>query len=237
MVSVSVGSNIAVSAASSTNAICGTQPITLTANGATTYTWQPGNLSGNSVVVTPSTSITYSVNGTTGSCGGSTFVAITVNQNPNVTATSSSTMICAGTAATLTAFGASTYSWSTGPTTSTLIVFPVLSTTYAVTGYSNGCETTFTLVQNVAWCTTLAEFNLGANSYKAFPNPFADEIKFSAKETVDVTIYDEQGRIVKQTKFKETGVINTSDLAHGIYVVFMKGDSGIKTLRLLKDKN
>ncbi len=235
--SIAVGSNIAVSAASSTNTICGTQPVTLTASGATTYTWQPGNLSGNSVVVNPSSSTIYSVNGTTGSCGGNTIVAITVNQNPNVSATSSSTLLCAGTAATLIASGASTYSWSTGPTTQTLVIFPVLSTTYAVTGYSNGCSTTFTMVQNVAWCTTLAEFNLGAYSYKAFPNPFADEIKFTANEAVEVIMYDEQGKIVKQTKFKENGVIGTSDLAKGVYVVFMKGESGIKTLRLLKDKN
>jgi hypothetical protein len=236
-VSIIVGSSLAVSAASSTNAICGTQPVTLTASGATNYTWQPGNLSGASVVVNPSSSTTYSVNGATGSCNGNTVLAITVNQNPNVSAVTSSTLICAGTAATITAFGASTYSWSTGATTQTIAVFPVLSTTYAVTGYSNGCSTTFTMVQNVAWCTTLAEFNLGAENYKAYPNPFADEIKFSASEEVEVTMYDELGKVIKRSTFKGEGTLATSDLPGGVYLVFMKGQSGVKTLRLLKNKN
>lgn len=235
--SITVGTNIAVSTAASSNSMCASQSVTLSAAGATTYTWQPGNLNGNSVIVSPASTTNYTVTGTTGSCNGSSVVAITVNQNPNVTAASSSSVICAGTAATITASGASSYSWSTGPTTSTIMVFPVLTTTYAVTGYSNGCSTTFTMQQDVQWCTTVGEFNLGADVYKAFPNPFADEINFSANEKVEVTMYDQSGRIVKQTTFANKGTLVTSDLASGVYIVFMKGESGIKTLRLVKEKN
>ncbi|MBK7816608.1 MAG: hypothetical protein IPJ60_03030 [Sphingobacteriaceae bacterium] len=203
--SVTVGTSIAVSAAASNSTICGTQPVTLTAAGAATYTWQPGNLNGNSIVVNPSSSTIYTVNGTSGSCNGSNLVSITVNQNPIVSATTSSSLICAGTAATIFATGASTYSWSTGPTTSSIVVFPVLSTTYAVTGYSNGCSTTYTLVQNVAWCTGVSEYNSGADSYKAYPNPFSDELKFVANETVEVTMFNSLGQMIKQTIFKGNG--------------------------------
>jgi len=235
ILSVTVGTNIAVSAATSNTAICGTQPVTLTAGGATNYTWQPGNLSGSSVIVNPSSSTTYTVNGSTGSCNGLNFVSITVNTNPNVSASTSSTLLCAGTTATLFASGASTYSWSTGPTTSSIIITPVLSTTYAVTGYSNGCATTYTFVQNVAWCTGVSEYNLGTESYKAYPIPFSDELKFIANETVDVTMYNSIGQIIKQTTFKNNGSMQTADLPKGVYIVSMKGESGIKTLRVVKE--
>lgn len=237
LLSITVGTSIAVSAIASTPSVCASQAVTLTASGASTYTWQPGNLNGNAIVVSPAATTNYTVTGSTGSCNGSSVVAITVNQNPNVTASTSNTLICAGTAATITASGASTYSWSTGPTTATLVVFPVLSTTYAVTGYSNGCSTTYTIQQNVQWCTTLTEFNLGAESYKAFPNPFADELKFTANETVEVTMYNELGQLIKQTTVKNNGSLVTNDLPSGIYIVFMKGESGIKTIKLLKEKN
>ena len=42
--------------------------------------------------------------------------------------------ICAGNAATLTAYNASTYSWSTGATTASIIVTPTVTTTYTFTG-------------------------------------------------------------------------------------------------------
>lgn len=235
VISITVGTNIAVSAAASNPSICVTQPVTLTAGGATTYTWQPGNLNGNSVVVNPSSNTTYTVNGSTGSCNGLNFVSITVKANPNVSAASSSSVLCAGTAATLFASGASTYSWSTGPTTSSIIITPVLSTTYAVTGYSNGCSTTHTFVQNVAWCTGVSEYSSGADSYKAYPNPFSDELKFVANETVEVNMYNSLGQIIKQTTFTNNGTMQTADLPKGVYVVFMKGESGIKTLRVVKE--
>jgi len=238
MLSITVASNVAVSAIASSPSICASQGVTLTASGATTYTWQPGNMSGNSVVVTPASNTTYTVNGTTGSCNGSSVVAVAVNPAPNVTASSSNTLICAGTAATITASGANTYSWSSGPTTSTIVVFPVLTTIYTVTGTdANGCSNTYTVQQDVQWCTTLTEFNLGAENYKAFPNPFADEIKFSANEQVDITMYNELGQIVKQTSIKNSGSMATNDLSAGVYIVFMKGKSGIKTIRLLREKN
>lgn len=235
VLSITVGTNIAVSAATSNSAICGTQAVTLTASGASTYTWQPGNLNGSLVVVNPSSSTTYTVNGTSGSCNGSSLVSVAVNPNPIVSAASSSSVLCAGTAATLFATGANTYSWSTGPTTSSIIITPVLTTTYAVTGYSNGCAATYTFVQNVAWCTGVSEYSSGADSYKAYPNPFSDELKFVANETVEVTMYNSLGQVIKQTTFKDNGTLQTADLPKGVYVVFMKGESGIKTLRVVKE--
>jgi hypothetical protein len=50
--------------------------------------------------------------------------------------------ICAGQTATLTATGASTYSWNTGSLLNPILVSPSSSTVYSVTGTSLGCSTT-----------------------------------------------------------------------------------------------
>lgn len=60
---------------------------------------------------------------------------------PNPTAT-----ICAGNTVTLTATGASSYTWTTGATTNTIAVSPTVTTTYSVTGTgTNGCVSTQTV--------------------------------------------------------------------------------------------
>jgi gliding motility-associated-like protein len=77
---------------------------------------------------------TISANATVGTCTMTpvTF-SITVNALPNVTATS--TTACSGQSASITASGANTYSWNTGPTTATLTINPATTTTtYTVTG-------------------------------------------------------------------------------------------------------
>jgi hypothetical protein len=63
----------------SNQTICAGTSATLTASGATTYTWQPGGLIGNPVVVTPSVTTTYTVTGTTAGCTNSTTAIVTAS--------------------------------------------------------------------------------------------------------------------------------------------------------------
>jgi len=68
-----------INASASISTICAGSSTTLTVSGATTYTWQPGSLSGSTVSVSPASTITYTVTGTTSSCNSATqTVAITV---------------------------------------------------------------------------------------------------------------------------------------------------------------
>lgn len=66
---------------------------------------------------------------------------LTVNPKPTVTGTANPSTICKGSCATLTASGASTYTWSYGlGNGNTKTVCPVVTTTYYVTGTDvNGC--------------------------------------------------------------------------------------------------
>jgi hypothetical protein len=121
--------------------VCAANPATLTAGGATNYTWMPGFLSGASVVVNPTVATTYSVYGVTGSCSGTTSINLSVNPNPTVTATASSSNICEGTSVTLSAIGGNNYTWTPGGMTAqSIMVTPNTSTVYTATGDNSfGC--------------------------------------------------------------------------------------------------
>ncbi len=123
--------------------ICSGQTATLTASGATTYTWT-GGLAAISNPTTPAltTTTTYTVTGSIGTCTGTAVATVTVKPNPVVSV--NSTSICNSQSASLTASGATTYSWTGGlaavsnPTTPALTT----TTTYTVTGTTNGCTST-----------------------------------------------------------------------------------------------
>ena len=121
--------------------VCQGTNVTLAATGASTYSWDNGVTQGGSF--TPAVgSTTYTVTGTsTAGCINTDQVVITVNPTPLVNAGPDVT-VCVGGTATLTATGASTYSWSTGATTASINVSPASTTTYTVTGTSLGCAAT-----------------------------------------------------------------------------------------------
>ncbi len=76
-------------------------------------------------------------------CVGTTVgQSVTINAKPSVSIYASSYSICSGSSSTLTASGASSYSWSTGASTVAITVNPSSSTTYTVTGTTNGCSAT-----------------------------------------------------------------------------------------------
>jgi hypothetical protein len=122
----------------------------------------------------PAANTTYSVviTNTTTSCSNSSSVAVTVNALPTVTATASSTLVCAGSPATLTAGGATNYTWTSSGTTDTETVTPTALTVYTVTGEDNGCSNTATVSVDVnalpsvtaTASNTLICFNLGETS-------------------------------------------------------------------------
>ena len=115
-----------------TATVCAGTTATLTASGATTYSWSTANTSA-TITPTPSVTTQYTVTGSTSAyCSNTTTTSIIVNPLPTVTASSST--ICPGGTATVTASGASTYTWNTSDTTSSIIKSPTATTHYTVTG-------------------------------------------------------------------------------------------------------
>ena len=118
--------------------ICAGESTTLTASGSDgTYQWSTGQ-SGAQITVSPNTTTTYTVTATENGCTATDQVVVTVGEiTADVTPDQS---ICEGASVTLTASGGSTFSWSTGETTASIVVTPSTTTTYTVTVSQGSCS-------------------------------------------------------------------------------------------------
>ena len=117
--------------------ICSGESTTLSASGSGgTYLWSTGQ-SGSSIVVSPSTTTTYTVTATLNGCTATDNVTVTVG---NITAVvTPDQAICEGSSLTLTVSGGTTYEWSTGETGTSINVSPSSTTTYTVTATQGAC--------------------------------------------------------------------------------------------------
>ncbi|MCW3078532.1 MAG: type sorting protein, partial [Bacteroidetes bacterium] len=108
---------------------------------------------------------TFTVNYTAYGC--MTSSVVTVNNTPTVTASANNPTVCQGSSTSLTAGGATTYTWSTAGTGSVIAVTPSVLTTYSVTGTDNGCSATQTVDVNV---NTLPNVSLSASQTNVCTN-------------------------------------------------------------------
>jgi hypothetical protein len=140
----------------SATTICVGSSAIFTVTGASTYTWNPAatlsSPSASVVTATPPTTTTYSVTGSAGGCILTGSITLNVIPPPAVTLTPATGTLCPGQSLTLTAIGATTYSWipATGLNTSTgsvVIATPTANTTYTVIGGSGSC--TSSAVSNI----------------------------------------------------------------------------------------
>ena len=157
--------------AGANQSVCFGTQVTLTANGATQYAWS-GNVQ-NNVPFTPQATGIYTVSGTDfNGCVNSDDVQVTVNTIPVVNAGPDQT-ICTGESLTLTASGASTYTWTGNVQNGISFNPPVGTITYTVTGTS------------AEGCTSIDQVVVVVNP---LPNVFAgNDITVCEGETVTLT--------------------------------------------------
>lgn len=134
-----------VFAMTSNSAICTGSSATLTATGATNYTWTATGNNGTTEVVSPTSNTTYTLIGEDNGCTSQNVVSVDVNAVPVLTVTASNSPICAGETSTLTVTGATNYTWTSGGNASTEVVNPSTNTNYTVTGETTGCSSTATV--------------------------------------------------------------------------------------------
>ncbi len=125
--------------ATSTN-ICAGQTVTLTANGATNYAWQPGAFTTTMVVVTPTATTIYTVTGINGSCSSTQTISINVNSTPTIFSSVSNTTICSGNSVNVALTGAASYTWLPAGSGSASSLTPTATTIYTVTGSNGTCN-------------------------------------------------------------------------------------------------
>ncbi len=139
-------STIAVTPTLST--ICAGSSVTLTATGATTYSWFPATAlsttTGSVVVASPTVNTTYTVIGGAGTCTSAATAVVNMSPNPTITVVRSPSLICNGQSSTLTASGATNYTWTPAATLSTatgsqVVATPLATTNYTVIGASGTC--------------------------------------------------------------------------------------------------
>lgn len=153
---VSVTANTTPTVAVSNATICSGNAVTLTASGATTYSWSTSATTA-SISVTPTATAVYTVTGTSTGCSNTKTVSVAVNTTPTVAVNNAT--VCSGNAVTLTASGATTYSWSTSATTASISVSPATTTVYTVTGTTTGCSNTKTVSVTANTTPTVAVSN------------------------------------------------------------------------------
>jgi uncharacterized delta-60 repeat protein len=198
-----------VSANSSSSSICIGASATLSGTGATTYAWQPGNLTG-SPSVSPSSTTTYTVTGTDANgCSNTGTYQITVNALPSVGINSSASTICNGASASLSGTGATTYAWQPGNLTGSPSVSLSSTTTYTVIGTdANGCSNTATYQVTVnalpsvginssaaSICngTSATLSGTGASSYAWMPGSLSGSPSVSPSSTTTYTVTGTNG--------------------------------------------
>ena len=140
----------------SSSTICNGQTATLTAGGATNYTWSTGATS-SSITVNPPVNTVYTVTGENSGCTSTTTASVTVNSAANINVFGAT--ICAGQTATVSAASAISYTWNTGANTQSITVSPVTTTSYIVNASVAGCIASNTAVVTVNNSPTLTVNN------------------------------------------------------------------------------
>ena len=238
---ISVGVFVPTLAVTGATSTCVGNPVNLNASSAGTWLWSNGATS-QAVQVTPNTTTVYSVTALTTSgsinCPASASIQVTVYQNPTLTATSSRSVMCKGENNTLSVSGASTYTWSTGATTTSVAITPSLVTTltYSINGTSgNGCLGTTSLQVKVNACTGIDQVNVAKTPVLIYPNPSNGEINLTSQTDMKLVIVNELGQVVKSLTLDQSNdrAVLIKDLAKGVYFVVSQNSSDLVRERIV----
>lgn len=205
--------------------ICPTQTATLTVNGATSYTWNPGSITGSSYTIAPASNTTVNVIGANGTCTTQATGSVTIGASISITVNSPT--ICAGQTASLTASGATTYTWNTGANTNTLNPSPGSTTVYTISGTQGGCNGTNTSTVTVVGQPTISITGnnsicsgnstiltaSGANNYTWMPGgQTTSSVSLNPLSTSNYTVTGSNG-ICSSTTLTTLNVTSTPTLA------------------------
>jgi N-acetylneuraminic acid mutarotase len=147
-----------------------------------------------------------------------TEIVINVSAYPSVTVNTSASLICAGQAATLTASGASSYTWNTAANGFSIAVSPTTTTNYWVMAENGGCADTAYISQGVSPCTSIQEYH-SDHSHLLYPNPNNGTFSFFSSNNAQVLIIYNGllQEIFKQTLNAGENKIELKDLQKGVY--------------------
>ena len=209
------------------NTVCSGQTFTMSASGATTYSWVGSNgtyYAGSVVSTSLNANTNFTVTGYSGNCSDTKTVQIYTSNTPNINLSASSNVICDIGTVTLTANGATNYTWTSSfgntYTGSSIIVSPSVSTTYSVQGSQGICSSTTKTIEikvsqitasiqsqdavmpicNNGAATITPSGGIGSYSYTWTPGNYqTNQVNFLYSVTYTVNVKDQAGCIKQYT--------------------------------------
>lgn len=224
-VNVNVVNDLSLSASATTPSFCAGNNTNITANGATSYVWSPStglsSTTSATVNATPTSSTSYKVVGTLGTCVDSTIVNINVTPGPIISITTVDSILCIGNSALLTASGGTTYTWTpsstlSSSTGSSVTATPSGSTTYTVTGTTSGCSGTASKIITV---NPLPIVTIGSNT------PVCSGANINLTSSGGVS-YQWSGPNGYTSSDQNPTILNSTATHNGVYIVTVTSSSG-----------
>jgi len=231
--------------------ICKGESVTLTAGGASTYSWidgSGGTAAGGTITFSPSSTTTYTVTGTnTGGCSDTDDIMVSVYFTPVVTAATPSNLLC-NNAGVITLTGDPSGGTFSGPGMTGAVFNPATAgvgehiieyTYYEVVE----CPATALVPIAVDFCTGISEASL-LEGLIVHPNPTSGNIlienKGSATGRVEFSVSDLSGRLVIPARTVELEnmrlSMDLSSLASGQYLLNATADGKrVAAIRLTKE--
>lgn len=216
--------------------VCPGTTLTLVASGpsVSSYTWWPSGIQSATITDVPialyQTYIVYSTDvnacSYTTTSYAYTYPDVGLTKNP----VSGITCVGSGQSFTIAISSANTYTWNTGPVTTSIVVTPTNTTTYSVTGISNaGCSYTASTTLTVSTCTGIDEQSQ-ESSVNIFPNPNNGNFILQIDEGIkggELIIFNSLGQeVYKQTISEIRNEIKLEHIAVGLYYFKLKEKDG-----------
>lgn len=237
---ITVNPNPTLVAAISDPDICLGESVTILAAGAVFYTWNTGaNM--NIIYQSPPTTTNYIVTGTNlQGCSDTKTMTITVHSFPVITLSSSNSTICAGESATLTAFGANSYTWNSVAGNTSIAISPSLSSTFTIVASDQyGCSASATITQYVDVCAGLSNAFLDQNWVSIYPNPNQGYFNLNIGSVGGqsfMELYNSVGQSIFTKKaIDELTFVDAKDLAPGVYFLKIRQENRTAVFKIIRE--
>ncbi len=223
--SFTINSGATFTVSTSGNAsICAGETTTISASGATTYSWDNGLGAGSSFQVSPNATTTYNVTGTTNGCSANASLTVTVVPSPNVFA-GNDQILCSGDSIALSGSGAANYIWDNGVVDGQFFIPVDGVNVYSLLGTTGNCSGQDEVIITVGDCGFEFEMPNVFTPDGNLTNDFCVPAKAINVAIQKFTIFNRWGNVVYESTNQPIiwdGKISGMEASEGVYFYVVK---------------